>query len=396
MRRIQFSSPAQCSALHALHLIMMFVLFSLCTQVLQAQNFTDEYLERHKASLLADVESGRILYAHRIDENIYPASLVKMMVALITMENLKEGRISLRDPVRVSSWASRIGGRQVYLKQGEVFPLSEMMKAMVITSANDVTVAIAEHQMGSVEIFIEKMNLRARELGMKHTRFHSVHGLPPGRRQQYDRSTGRDLLTLARELLKHPQYLEWSSIRLDSFRQGTFQLLNTNHILIRKYKGMDGMKTGYHRRSGFNLVATAKRGQRRFVSIVLGARNSRWRRKITRSLRDHGFEHYLRVSLDVTIDTSPLSVEVELGREPNLRLRPKHPLVILLSEKERLRVVNRFYLLDRIEAPVEQGTKVGEMEYRLDGQPLGFVPLVAENGVEKAGMLSLLANAIFN
>ena len=156
------------------------------------------------------------------------------------------------------------------------------------------------------------------------------------------------------------------------------------------------MKTGYHRKSGFNLVATAKRGQRRFVSIVLGARNSRWRRKITRSLLDHGFEHYLRVSLDVSIDTSPLSVEVEQGREPDLRLRPKHPLVILLSEKERLRVVNRFYLLDRIEAPVEQGTKVGEMEYRLDGQPLGFVPLVAENGVEKAGMLSLLANAIFN
>ena len=157
------------------------------------------------------------------------------MVALITLEEINKGNIYLSDSIKVSSWASRIGGRQVYLKQGEVFPLSEMMKAMVITSANDVTVAIAEHIAKDVDTFIRLMNQRAQELGMTDTEFHSVHGLPPGRGQHFDRSTAKDLLILALELLNHPEYLDWASVRLDSFRNGTFQLLNTNHRLMRNF-----------------------------------------------------------------------------------------------------------------------------------------------------------------
>ena len=156
------------------------------------------------------------------------------------------------------------------------------------------------------------------------------------------------------------------------------------------------MKTGYHHRAGFNLVATAKRDERRFLSIVLGSRTPRWRRKITRSMLDNGFENYQRVNLDVKIDTSPLSVEVEQGKEPSLRMVTKEPLVILLNERERLKVTNRFYLVDRIVAPVEQGAELGEIEYRLEGISLGRVPLLAEYGVAKAGILSLLANSIFN
>ena len=182
-----------------------------------------------------------------------------------------------------------------------------------LTSANDVTVAIAEHIAKDVDTFIKRMNQRAQELGMTDTEFHSVHGLPPGRGQHFDRSTARDLLKLALELLNHPEYLDWASVRLDSFRNGTFQLLNTNHRLMRNYKGMDGMKTGYHRKGGFSLVATAKRNERRFVSIVMGVKSSRLRSKLTRMLLDEGFQKYKQVSLDVQLGMSPLSIEVDKG-----------------------------------------------------------------------------------
>ena len=267
---------------------------------------------------------------------------------------------------------------------------------MVITSANDVTVAVAEHISGNVNTFIQLMNKKAHLLGMNRTLFHSVHGLPPGRGQQFDRSTANDLLKLSLELLKHPQYLNWASVRLDSFRNGTFQLLNTNHRLMRKYKGMDGMKTGYHRKGGFNLVATAKRNQRRFISIVLGAKSSRLRSKITRTLLDEGFQKYNQVRLDAQIGMSPLSIEVDEGQETSLRLKTAHPLNVLLREKERMKVTHQFYLKDRINAPVEEGQKLGELEYQLEGKSLGRIPLIAEFGVKKAGLLTMFANSFFN
>ena len=376
-------------------LFLMLLVFHFNPENLSAKSFGN-FHPHHQSSLLADAENGRILNNYQSEKTIYPASLVKMMVALITLEEIQKGKIHLNDPIKVSKWASRIGGRQVYLKQGEVFPLSEMMKAMVITSANDVTVAVAEHISGDVNTFIQLMNKKAHLLGMNRTLFHSVHGLPPGRGQQFDRSTANDLLKLSLELLKHPQYLNWASVRLDSFRNGTFQLLNTNHRLMRKYKGMDGMKTGYHRKGGFNLVATAKRNQRRFISIVLGAKSSRLRSKITRTLLDEGFQEYNQVRLDAQISMSPLSIEVDEGQETSLRLKTAHPLNVLLREKERMKVTHQFYLKDRINAPVEEGQKLGELEYRLEGKSLGRIPLIAEFGVKKAGLLTMFANSFFN
>lgn len=356
----------------------------------------ESFYPHHQSSLLADAENGRILKDHQSSKIIYPASLVKMMVALITLEEIEKGRIDLSDSIQVSRWASKIGGRQVYLKQGEIFTLSEMMKAMVITSANDVTVAIAEHISGNVKIFIQLMNKRAKLLGMNQTLFHSVHGLPPGNGQYFDRSTAQDLLKLSLALLKHPKYLSWASVRLDSFRNGTFQLLNTNHRLMRKYKGMDGMKTGYHRKGGFNLVATAKRKNRRFISIVLGAKSSRLRSKMTQTLLDQGFQNYQQMHLDVKVGMSPLSIEVDEGQETSLRLKTAQSLKVLLNESERMKITHQFYLKDRISAPVEEGQKLGELEYRLDGKPLGRIPLIAGFGIKKAGIFSLFANSIFN
>ncbi|MGA1598933.1 MAG: D-alanyl-D-alanine carboxypeptidase family protein [bacterium] len=263
----------------------------LFTAPLNAKSI-ESFRGQYQAALLLDVDSGKQLVAQDIHRQIYPASVVKMMVALLTLEDVESGRVSWKDTVTVSKWASRIGGSQVYLKQGERFALHELMKAMVISSANDAAVAIAEHLEGSQEDFVKRMNARAGELGMQHTQFQTPHGLPPSRRrkQKADVTTVFDLSLLASELLKHPRYFEWSSTRLDSFRRGTFQLLNTNHRLLRSYPGMDGMKTGYYSKAGFNLVATAKRGDTRLLSIVVGARNAKTRNRIIASLLDSGFE----------------------------------------------------------------------------------------------------------
>ena len=381
-------------------------LFVFCTSLLiitllPAKNVlsakkVNHYRSQYKSALLADVESGRILFHDRMHQIIYPASLVKMMVSLIVLEEIDAGRISFQDSVKVSRWASKIGGHQVYLKQGEIFQLRELMKAIVISSANDASVAVAEHVSGRDKQFIKKMNKRAVELGMKKTRFFSVHGLPPGRGQKLDESTAFDMYLLAMELLKHPQYLRWSSTRLDSFRNGTFQLLNTNHRLIRNYRGMDGMKTGYHRQAGFNLVSTAEREGQRFISIIIGAKNSRLRSKSVTHLLDYGFNNFLKFELSKKEDTVPYFADVEGGEAEKVSLKSAETVRILLNAEElkRLEIWPKIPLMTR--APVAAGQQLGTLEYWLDGKMLKKITLHTEYAVPEQSILSKLTGMLTN
>ena len=376
---------------------ILFLIITLLTarDVLSAEKI-NHYRSQYKSALLADVESGRILFHDRMHQMIYPASLVKMMVSLIVLEEIDEGRISLNDSVKVSSWASKIGGHQVYLKQGEVFKLKELMKAIVISSANDASVAVAEHVFGKDKQFIKKMNNRAVELGMKKTRFFSVHGLPPGRGQKLDESTAFDMYLLAMELLKHPQYLKWSSIRMDSFRNGTFQLLNTNHRLIRNYRGMDGMKTGYHRRAGFNLVSTAEREGQRFISIIMGAKNSRSRGQSATHLLDYGFNNFTKYFLSKKEETVPYFAEVEEGEAEKVSLKSAETVRILLNSQELKRLEIWPQIPSKTKAPVAADQQLGKLEYWLDGKMLKQVSLRAEDPVPKQSILSKLTGMLTN
>ena len=376
---------------------ILFLIITLLTarDVLSAEKI-NHYRSQYKSALLADVESGRILFHDRMHQMIYPASLVKMMVSLIVLEEIDEGRISLNDSVKVSSWASKIGGHQVYLKQGEVFKLKELMKAIVISSANDASVAVAEHVFGKDKQFIKKMNNRAVELGMKKTRFFSVHGLPPGRGQKLDESTAFDMYLLAMELLKHPQYLKWSSIRMDSFRNGTFQLLNTNHRLIRNYRGMDGMKTGYHRRAGFNLVSTAEREGQRFISIIMGAKNSRSRGQSATHLLDYGFNNFTKYFLSKKEETVPYFAEVEEGEAEKVSLKSAETVRILLNSQELKRLEIWPQIPSKTKAPVAADQQLGKLEYWLDGKMLKQVSLRAEDSVSKQSILSKLTGMLTN
>ena len=356
----------------------------------------NRYRTHYKAALLADAESGRILHHVRMHKKKYPASLVKMMVALIALEEIESGQISLQDSVKISRWASKIGGHQVYLKQGEIFYFSELMKAIVISSANDASVAVAELVLGSTKVFIKRMNTRALEIGMKNTSFYSVHGLPPGRGQKLDVSSAYDLYLLALELLKHPQYLRWSSTRLDTFRNGKFQLLNTNHRMIKSYRGMEGMKTGYHRRAGFNLVSSAMRGGQRYISIVLGAKNSRMRSKTTRHLLDYGFDNFLKYDFNTKGNSVPFTASVEGGEVEDVSLHATETISLLLSSNERKRLEIWPQIPALTGAPIKAEQKLGTLEYWLDGKMLKQVALQTEFAVPEQSILSELTSMLIN
>ena len=374
--------------------LLLIILLS-AKNVLLAKDI-NHYRSQYKSALLADVESGRILFHDRMHQAIYPASLVKMMVSLIVLEEIEAGRISFQDKVKVSRWASKIGGHQVYLKEGEVFRLEELMKAVVISSANDASVAVAEHVFGRDKQFIKKMNNRAVEIGMKKTHFFSVHGLPPGRGQKLDESTAFDMYLLAIELLKHPQYLLWSSTRMDSFRNGTFQLLNTNHRLIRNYRGMDGMKTGYHRRAGFNLVSTAEREGQRFISIIIGAKNSRLRSKSVAKLLDYGFDNFIKTVLNKKDDIVPYSIIVEGGKSEKVSLKSAETVKILLNDEELKRLEIRPQIPLKTMAPIAAEQHLGTLEYWLDEKMLKEVSLHAEYAVPEKSILSKFTGMLTN
>ena len=374
----------------------LFLISLLTTHTAFSAEKVNRYRSHYKAALLADAASERILHHDRMHQKIYPASLVKMMVALIALEEIETGHISLQDSVKVSRWASKIGGHQAYLKQGEIFKFRELMEATVISSANDASVAVAEHVLGSDKVFIKRMNERAQELGMKKTNFYSVHGLPPGRGQQLDVSSAYDLYLLALELIKHPQFLRWSSTRLESFRNGTFQLLNTNHRLIKIYRGMEGMKTGYHRRAGFNLVSSAKRDGQRYISIVLGTKTSRMRSKITRHLLDYGFDNYQKFDLNrIDADVS-YSADVKGGELENVSLRATEAVSLLLSAEEHQRLEIWPQITAQTGAPVKAEQKLGTLEYWLDGNLLKEVALQTEFAVPKKSILSELTSMLTN
>ncbi|MEC8940289.1 MAG: D-alanyl-D-alanine carboxypeptidase family protein [SAR324 cluster bacterium] len=374
---------------------LFFITLFTANSVFSAEN-VNRYRSHYKAALLADAESGRILHHDRMHQKIYPASLVKMMVALIALEELESGRISLQDSVKVSRWASKIGGHQVYLKQGEIFKFRKLMEATVIASANDASVAVAEHVLGSDKVFIKRMNERALELGMNKTRFYSVHGLPPGRGQQIDVSSAYDLYLLALELIKHPQFLLWSSTRLESFRNGTFQLLNTNHRMIKSYRGMEGMKTGYHRRAGFNLVSSAKRDGQRYISIIIGAKNSRMRSKTTRHLLDYGFNNYQKFELNKIDADVSYSAGVKGGELENVPLRATEAVSLLLSAEEHRRLEIWPQIPSQTGAPVKAEQKLGTLEFWLDGKLLKEVVLQTEFAVPEQSVLSELTSMLTN
>ena len=264
--------------------------------------------------LLADADTGQLLLAENINKQWPTASLAKMMVGLLAMEDLERGRISLQTPVVISSRASHARGRTIHLRSGEVFPLGELLQAMLVTSANDATVAVAERLRGSVEACVAAMNEKARTLGMRQTRYRTVNGMPLPGGVAGDVSSARDSAVLGMELIKYHRVLGWTSLDHIPFRDGMAMLPNTNH-LVGRVDGVNGLKTGFTVKARYNLVATAQRGEKSLIVVVLGGRNSRIRFNAAEEFLEWGFSHDDRRTEFIRSDESE-------GQDDGFRKRP--------------------------------------------------------------------------
>jgi D-alanyl-D-alanine carboxypeptidase (penicillin-binding protein 5/6) len=244
----------------------------------------------YTGAIVVDAATGRVLFEDNADARAYPASITKLMVLLVILEAVEAGHLALDESVTVTAQASTIGGSQVYLKDNEVFPVDELLYALIVQSANDAATALAIHYLGSKAAFADLMNKRAHEIGMKDTVFHSVHGLPPGKGQLPDVSTPRDIALLCRELLKKPDALKYTSTRWRPFRTEAaepFIMVNHNRLLGRM-EGCDGFKTGFFWAAGFSIAATASEKNQRAIAIVLGAVSERVRDAKAREMLDEG------------------------------------------------------------------------------------------------------------
>lgn len=231
----------------------------------------------YMGALVVDAETGEVLFEEDADVACYPASIIKLMVFLVIQEKIDQGSLRLDDKVTATAEAAGMGGSQVYLAENEVFTIEELLYALMIQSANDASVALAVHVAGSKEAFVEMMQQRADELGMKGTEFHSVHGLPPNVGQKPDVSTPRDLAVLALELFKHPEVLKYTAEQVRTFRENPPFEMRSHNKLLESFEGCDGLKTGYFRAGGYSIAASAARNGTRIVAVVAGASEKKTR-----------------------------------------------------------------------------------------------------------------------
>jgi D-alanyl-D-alanine carboxypeptidase (penicillin-binding protein 5/6) len=342
------------------------------------------------SACVIEPSTGQVIFEKDMHKPWPLASMTKMMLMLIVAEKLHDGSLKLGDQVSTSALASKMGGSQVYLREGETFSLDDMMKAVVVHSANDASLAVAEYVAGSGEAFVQIMNKRAQELGMKDTHYYSPHGLPPAPGQQADVSSAYDSEMLARELVKYPDVLRWSSIDVCGFRNGTFELRNTNH-LVRTYKGCDGLKTGFYASAGFNVAATARRQGLRLIAVAMGSPGKQKNFNAAATLLSQGFMNYYLYQ--VAKKGAPISQDVAVAGGASFRFKPvwgEDLNVFMKHGQEKSAVKIAFDLPSKLKAPIAAGQDVGKGVVTVDGQPAGSAALIAPADIQQGGIISRL------
>ncbi len=333
-----------------------------------------------KSALLMDVATGKVLYEQNSHEALAPASVTKVMTMLLIMEAIDSGKIKWEDMVTASETAAAKGGSQIYLKVGESMSVSDMVKSIAVSSANDCACAMAEHLAGSEAAFVEMMNTRAKELGMENTRFVNCTGLDDAPEAKDHKTSSYDIALMSRELMKnHPDIKKFTTIWMDTVRGGTFGLSNTNKM-VRFYSGATGLKTGFTSGAGYCLSATAERDGLELVAVVMGCATSKERFAACKSLLDYGFANYALVQPEITED---MAIPVELGREKTVPIVPSGQDAMLIDKGQKSSVTTEIQLEERVKAPVSKGQRLGTATIRAGEQVLAEIPLVAERGVEK-------------
>lgn len=333
-----------------------------------------------KSALLMDVATGTVLYEKECHERLAPASVTKVMTMLLIMEALDDGRIHLDDQVTASETAAAKGGSQIYLKAGETMPVSDMLKSIAVSSANDCACAMAELIAGSESAFVEQMNQRAAELGMADTYFVNCTGLDDSKEAERHRTSAYDIALMSRQLLKyHPDIKKYTTIWMDTVRGGTFGLSNTNK-LIRFYSGATGLKTGFTSGAGYCLSATAKREGMELIAVVMGCESAQKRTADCKALLDYGFATYSVVRPGLKAGRT---VAVHLGKQNTVPVELTERREILVDKARRTSLTARVELAQLVPAPVEKGQQVGTISVYAGEKLLIQLPLAAAQAVAK-------------
>lgn len=333
-----------------------------------------------KSALLMDVATGTVLYEHNAHEALAPASVTKIMTMLLVMEAIDSGKIRWEDTVTASEAAASKGGSQVYLKVGETMTVSDMVKSIAVSSANDCACAMAEHLAGSESAFVALMNGRAKELGMSDTNFVNCTGLDDSEEAKAHLTSAHDIALMSRQLLKyHPAIKQFTTIWMDTVRDGAFGLSNTNK-LIRFYSGATGLKTGFTSGAGYCLSASAERDGMELVAVVMGCETSQDRFAACKSMLDYGFANFALVTPQ--LDGTP-SVPVKLGTGKTVPAVPGEETALLIDKAQKGMIETELVMDESVTAPVSRGQRLGTMTIKAGGQVVAQVPMVAQEAVPR-------------
>ncbi|MGF4040483.1 D-alanyl-D-alanine carboxypeptidase DacF [Bacillus subtilis] len=347
-----------------------------------------ELAHEAKSAVLIERDTGKVLYNKNSNERLAPASMTKIMTMLLIMEALDKGKIKMSDKVRTSEHAASMGGSQIFLEPGEEMTVKEMLKGIAIASGNDASVAMAEFISGSEEEFVQKMNKKAKELGLKNTSFKN----PTGLTEEGHYSSAYDMAIMAKELLKYESITKFTGTYEDYLRENTdkkFWLVNTNR-LIKFYPGVDGVKTGYTGEAKYCLTASAKKGNMRAIAVVFGASTPKERNAQVTKMLDFAFSQYETHPLYKRNETVA-KVKVKKGKQKFIELTTSEPISILTKKGEDMNDVKKeIKMKDNISAPIQKGKELGTLVLKKDGEVLAESPVAAKEDMKKAGFITFL------
>ena len=339
------------------------------------------------SQILMEPTTGQILYANNENEHMLPASVTKVMTLLLIMEQIDVGVLSYDDMVTCSKKASEMGGSQIWFKEGEQITIDDALKAICVVSANDVTVAMAELIGGSEENFVNMMNAKAKELGMENTHFMNSHGID----EEGHYTSAKDIAIMSRELItKHPNILNYTSIWMDTLRNGEFGLSSTNK-LIRYYDGATGLKTGYTSEALYNLVSTATRGDTTFISVVMKAQTSDIRMEETKTLLDYGFSTYETKKI-CSSNTVLDQIAINKNVNDKLETRIENDVYSLVNKGQNIETEQVITYNEGLSSPIEIDQVVGKVEIfdKATNEKIGESNIVANNNVSKSNVTDYL------
>lgn len=365
--------------------ILILLLLLISIPLVKAEE-TEDLAPNAKSAIMIEASTGEILFQKNKDEKLAPASMTKMMSMLLIMEEIENGNLKWNEMITTSEKASSMGGSQIFLKVGEKMTVEDLLKGVAIASGNDAVVALAERVSGSEEQFVKRMNIRAKDLGLKNTNFINATGLTADNHY----SSAYDMSLIAKELVKHEKILEFTSTYEDYLRKDTkspFWLVNTNR-LVRFKEGVDGLKTGFTDEAGYCLTATMKKDNMRLITVVMKEENTSKRSADTTKMLDYGFNIYM-VQTILDEKTTIEKKKVELGKTLTTEIVPKENITILNKKSDEQKNITYKTNINKIIAPVKKGDKVGTIDIIEDNNIISTIDATVKEDIAKANILTI-------